>query len=53
MVSQNTLNDERKKPAKEMLPVGASVVVSNKRKTFKNCLQGKARTLQRPSTIIK
>jgi hypothetical protein len=34
MVSQNTLNDERKKPAKEMLPSGASVVVSNKRKTF-------------------
>jgi hypothetical protein len=34
MVSQNTLNDERKKLAKEMLPVCASVVVSNKQKTF-------------------
>jgi hypothetical protein len=34
MVSQNALNDERKKLAKEMLPVCASVAVSNKWRTF-------------------
>jgi|AntRauTorckE5430_2_1112549.scaffolds.fasta_scaffold02100_3 hypothetical protein len=33
-MSRNALNDERKKPAKEMLPVGASVAVPNIRKTF-------------------